>query len=510
MKMRGLSLAIPGIIITLIVLSSCNNEKYNILRFGAIADGETNNSVFIQKAIDDASESGGGKVVIPAGLFVSGALFLKDNVELHLEKGAMLLGSTNRLDYGEDEAYAFISAGRRENISVSGMGVIDGRGYEVVKDLYRLLRAGRLSDEQWNVKRPREISRPELIAFSQCTNIKLTGITLKNSASWVLTFRNSDSIRVDSLNIISSVYWNNDGIDVVNCKEVHISNCNVNCADDAICLKSEGPIKGFCENILVENCTLRSSASGFKIGTGSHGGFRNVTVRNLEIYDTYRSAVAIESVDGGFLYNIDVHDIRAKHTGNAIFIRLGHRNKEGETGSLNNISIRNLHAEIPSGKPDIGYPLEGPRKKYLHNVFPASITGIPNHPVQEVVLENIEIIYEGGGIKETAFFDWQKMDEVAENEAGYPEFSMFGELPAWGFYVRHVSGLKMKNVKISLKEGDYRPAMIFNNVTGLTIDSLDVSGSEVLPNVIFKDVSGLQYENLMLPEGEKKGIFKWD
>lgn len=492
-----------------LLLLSCSSSDFNITKYGAIGDAETVNTAAIQKAIDEASEKGGGRVIVPSGQFVSGTLFLKSNVELHLEKGARLLGSTNRLDYGENEANALIYANDQQNISISGQGIIDGQGAEVVKNLYVHLRSGRLSDDQFNVKRPREHSRPELMAFFQCTNVSVTGITLKNSATWVLTFRHSEQIKVDSLTIESSVYWNNDGIDVVNSKDVHISNCKIDCADDAICLKSEGPIKGICENVTVENCTLRSSASGFKLGTGSHGGFRNITVRNLTIFDTYRSAVAIESVDGGFLENIDIRDIKAYHTGNAIFIRLGHRNKNGEVGSLKNVYIGNLYAEIPAGKPDIGYPLEGPRQRYLHNVFPSSITGIPGHNVENVTLENIEIVYEGGGNKEIAYFDWNKLDEVPENEAGYPEFSMFGELPVWGFYVRHVNGLKMNNVKISKKGSDYRPAMAFNNVPNLNIANLEIPDSEVIPNIILKDVIGFQQENIVLPVGFEKGILYW-
>lgn len=497
-----------GVIILLLSFLSCSSSDFNITKYGAIGDAVTVNTTAIQKAIDEASKKGGGKVVIPSGQFVSGALFLKSNVELHLEKGARLLGSTNRLDYGENEANAFIYSRDQSNISITGEGIIDGQGGEVVKDLYKHLRVGRLSGKGWDVKRPGEGLRPELLAFEQCYNLRIINVTLKNSATWVLTFRHSKQIKVEGLTIESSVYWNNDGIDVVNCKDVHIANCIIDCADDAICLKSEGPIKGICENVTIENCTLRSSASGFKLGTGSHGGFRNITVRSLTIYDTYRSAVAIESVDGGFLENIDIRDIKAYHTGNAIFIRLGHRNIDGEVGSLKNIYIGNLYAEIPVGKPDIGYPIEGPRQKYPHNVFPSSITGIPGHYVENVTLENIEIVYEGGGNKETAFFDWQKLDDVTENEAGYPEFSMFGELPVWGFYVRHVNGVKMNNMKISKKGSDYRPAMAFNNVQNLSITNLEIPDSEILPNIILKDVSGFQQENIVLPAGLEKGIFK--
>ncbi|HNW49682.1 MAG TPA: glycoside hydrolase family 28 protein [Prolixibacteraceae bacterium] len=491
------------------LLLSCSSPNFNITNYGAIGDASTINTSAIQKAIDEASENGGGRVVIPAGQFVSGTIELKSNVELHIEKGARLLGSSNRLDYGENEAKALIHSENQQNISITGQGIIDGQGAEVVKDLYKHLRAGRLNGKEWNVKRPGEGLRPELVAFEQCSNVNIRNVILKNSATWVLTFRNSTDIKVDSLTVNSTVYWNNDGIDVVNCNRVHIFNCNVDCADDGICLKSEGEIKGICENITVENCTIRSSASAFKLGTGSHGGFKNIKARNLTVFDTYRSAVAIECVDGGVLENIDVRNVVAKNTGNAILIRLGHRNKEGEVGSLKNVYIGNLYAEIPAGKPDIGYPIEGPRQKYLHNVFPSSITGIPGHQVEEVTLENIEIVYEGGGDKETAFFDWKKLDNVTENEAGYPEFSMFGELPVWGLYVRHVNGLNLKNVKISKKGSDYRPAMAFDDVNGLTIDRLIIPDSEVLPTIILKDVKESEKENLILPLSLEKGIYNF-
>ncbi|MDA3881052.1 MAG: glycosyl hydrolase family 28 protein, partial [Prolixibacteraceae bacterium] len=470
--LRVLGVFIPplggwGVIILLFSLLSCGSNDFNITKYGAIGDAETVNTAAIQQAIDEASEKGGGKVIIPSGQFVSGAIELKSNIELHLEKGARLLGSTNRLDYGENEANAFIFANNQHNISVTGQGIIDGQGAEVVKNLYQHLRSGRLTDDKFNVKRPREHSRPELMAFFQCTNVSVTGVNLKNSAAWVLTFRHSDQITVDGLSIESSVYWNNDGIDVINSSNVSISNCQIDCADDGICLKSEGPIEGICENITVDNCTIRTSASGFKIGTGSHGGFRNISVSNLTIYDTYRSAVAIECVDGAFLENVSVQNITAKHTGNAFFIRLGHRNENKPAGTLKNVQIENLYAEIPAGKPDIGYPLEGPRQKYSHNVFPASITGIPGHYPTDITLKNIEIVYEGGGNKETAYLDWKKLEEVSENEAGYPEFSMFGELPVWGLYVRHAKNLTLDNVKISKKGSDYRPAVAFNDVHDL-------------------------------------------
>ena len=172
--------------------------------------------------------------------------------------------------------------------------------------------------------------------------------------------------------------------------------------DDGICLKSEDRNRR-CENIYIANCTVRSSASAVKFGTASWGGFKNITVRDITVYDTYRSAIALEVVDGGVMEDIDIRNIKATNTGNAVFIRLGHRNKDAVISKLRRVHIANVKATIPKGKPDKGYPMEGPLLRYPHNVFPASVTGLPGHPVEDVVLDNIDIQYEGGASKDSAY-----------------------------------------------------------------------------------------------------------
>jgi polygalacturonase len=279
----------------------------------------------------------------------------------------------------------------------------------------------------------------------------------------------------------------------------------VDVADDAICLKSEGSA-GWCENIYVADCTLRSSASGFKLGTGSHGGFKKITVRNLHVRNTYRSAIALEAVDGGFLEDIDIQNVTATNTGNAILIRLGHRNFSDTFSTIRRVHIANVKVEVPAGKPDIGYPVEGPLLKFPHNVFPSSITGIPGHPVEDVTLENIDITYEGGGKKEVAFFGLDTLERVPENIAGYPEFSMFGELPAWGFYVRHVAGLTMKNIRLNIRQDDYRPAMIFDDVKKLRLSGVDISSSKQLPIIVLNRVAEQSMERIKLPIDSKDAI----
>ena len=170
-----------------------------------------------------------------------------------------------------------------------------------------------------------------------------------------------------------------------------------------------------------------------KFGTASRGGFKNVKIENIEVYDTFRSAIAIESVDGGILENVEVINISAVNTGNAIFIRLGHRNKEGEVGRLKNVHISNVTVQVPFDRPDKDYDLRGPAEPFFHNPFPASVVGIPGQYVQNVTLENIEITFPGRGNKGLAYLPLNRLHDVPELAENYPEFSMFGELPAWAF-----------------------------------------------------------------------------
>lgn len=499
-------------------------KKYNIINFGAVADGITDNAIAIQQAIDEAANHGGGIVIVPRGFFVIGPIRLKSKVELNLQKDAFLLGSTNRLAYGNGSAEALLSATRQSHVSITGKGTIDGRGMEVVKNLITHLQNGVLVDKQFRTKAPEERNRPKILTFVDCTDIKITGITLKNAASWVQEYRLCDKVRIDHVTVLSNEYWNNDGIDLNNSKNVTITNCYINTSDDAICIKSEGEIIGTCENIYIANCTLRSSANAFKIGTGSKGGFKNIKVRNLKVFDTYRSAIAIETVDGAFLEDIEVKNVKAKNTGSALFIRLGHRNSDAKFSSAKNIYISNVDVEIPAGKPDKGYPMEGPGLKYppgftpvkgeiksvspwnnsskdstaipyLHNVFPSSITGLPNHAVENVKIENVKITYFTQADQSVNDVPLSNLAQITAAEKDYPEFSMFGELPAWGFYIRHVKGLTMKNISLNMKGKDFRTAFLFDDVKALTTKNLKSSGVDKEQHVFYNEVEKTKASN---------------
>ncbi len=478
------------ILAALLYLSSCKNTGgsiFDIVSYGAISDGETVSTEAIQKAIDAANKSGGGRVIIPEGNFVTGSIILKSNVELYLSEGATLYGSIDPRSYRKIEVegmpvspktddnskLAIILSHDAHNISVTGKGTIDGRGGELVKVMDSLHKAGIYEIKEYDFanKRIRETERPKILMFMESDHVTVSGITIKNSAVWVQTYELCTHVRIDGITVESRAFWNNDGMDISDCRNVQITNCNVNAADDGICLKSYYP--GYCnDSIYIANCNIRTSASAIKFGTASIGGFKNVIIENIKVFDTFRSMIAIESVDGGDIENVHVSNMEGKNTGNAIFIRLGHRSGE-KPGTVKNITIKDLKCEVPFGRPDEGYAFEGPWPRGAHNRHPAPIAGIPNHYIENVTLENIEITYPGKSSKDIAYIDLNKLDDVPEKISSYPEYSAFGELPSWGFYVRHVKGLSMKNITLKLEDKDFRPPFVFDDVYNLKLSGIN-------------------------------------
>lgn len=535
--------ALPVLALALNALVAfAQSKEFDIRAYGARPDGVTNNVGAIQKAIDAAAAAGGGKVLIPRGRFMSGVIHLKTGVELNVHEEAVLLASINRADYGPSlNASAFIAADGAKNIAITGKGLIDGQCDLLIEDIYKKLRAGELEDDEWKAfnpwhqRRPSERNRPRIIEFRNCDGVTIKNIRVQNSTAWVQNYKNCSNIIIDSVYVFSNTFWNNDGIDLVDCRNARVTNCIVNAADDGICLKSEDR-NNRCENIVVANCKVRSSASAIKLGTASRGGFKDITIKDIEVYDTYRSAIAIETVDGGVLENIKVENIHATNTGNAIFIRLGHRNKDAVYSQLRDVHIANVKVMVPKEKPDADYPMTGPPLKYPsdhkaeaaakpqsappwhnpgvdssavpypHNVFPSSITGLPGHYVENVTLENIEIIYEGGATRHANLVPLTSIDKITEAESAYPEFSMFGELPAWGLYVRHVKGLTLKNVQLRFMNEDFRAACIFNDVNGLRLNDVSIPSYKELPIIVLKDVKAQQFDNLKLPVPPSKAV----
>jgi polygalacturonase len=456
-------------------------RDYGVRDFGAVADGVFVNSRIIQHAIDYVHADGGGRLVFEPGTYVCGSIYLKSNVTLHLEEGATLLGSTNPWDYVKDPYVGWksmIFAIKQENIGVTGKGLIDGRGFITANNMVKYIHRG-LFDDPLRNDRPGETNRPENIYFRECVNVTVTGITLKDPASWNQTYDKCKNVYVDGITTDCKAYWNNDGIDIVDCDGVVIKNSYFDAADDVICFKSHDA-ESVCQNVTVENCTGRSSANGLKFGTVSRGGFRNFKVTNLTIFNTFRSAITFAAVDGAIIENIVVDGLKSINTGNVIYLRIGDRWSQDKKPVMKNIIIRNVYAEVPFDKPDAGYNYEGPVEDNPRNISPAAIVGLPEYRIQNVTLENIEIVYPGRGdsLYAKVGLTPEELDAIPEMEKKYPEFSQFKELPAWGFYIRHADGITFNNVTFTATEHDYRPAIVTDDVKSVTFRNVKFNEPE--------------------------------
>jgi polygalacturonase len=287
-------------------------------------------------------------------------------------------------------------------------------------------------------------------------------VALRNAAAWVQTYDQCILLHIDSITVDSRAFWNNDGLDIVDCDSVTITNSYIDAADDGICLKSHDP-KKVCQNIIVRNCVIRSSASAIKFGTASLGGFQNIQIKSVKVFDTYRSAIAMEAVDGGFIDSVEVDSLQVSHTGNAIFLRIGER-IAGKKGRMNNVRINHVVAEIAADKPDAGYEFEGPIEHMPRNISPAVvIAGLPGAMITHVSIDNIQINHPGGGNSKFANVSLNELDSVPENAASYPEFSMFRELPAWGMYIRHAEDIQVRGADLSSMKRDYRTAIVLDD-----------------------------------------------
>lgn len=459
-------------------------KQYKASLFGIKSNGSTLNTTSIQKAIDYIHEKGGDTLVFNVGRYLTGTIEMKSNVHILLREGAILVGSTNIYDYNIDKSFpALVYAKDAVNISISGKGVIDGRGFDVASNLSDQIHKGIL-DDPFQLDRPAN-RRPGGIYFRECKHVSISGITIKNTAFWVQTYDQCEDLKIDRITVDSKVYWNNDGLDIVDCKDVMVTNSHIDASDDAICFKSHDATKR-CENIEVRNCVARSSANGIKFGTVSSGGYKNIRIINNKVYDTFRSAFTIATPDGGKVEDIFVDSLYAYNTGNAIFLRIGTRWNKERQGTIDNITIQNMYVEVPATKPDVGYGYEGPIEDLPRNISPAIIYGIPGVDINNVTLRNIEIVYPGGSNPEYAYRGTKPadLDSIPELIDSYPEFSNWKELPSWGLYVRHASNLTLENVTLTAKEKDYRPAVVFDNVKKATLSGIKYNAPGKKKNLI--------------------------
>jgi len=291
---------------------------FNITDYGASGDGRTLATAAIQRTIDACAAAGGGRVVLPAGTFLSGPVFLKSHVELHLSPGAVLAGTEDFSAYPiirgrwegieRDIHASLITALDAENVSVTGSGTIDGRGapwWAAARATRQLRRdrgiEGREPPDPPGA--PLAYPRPRLVYLQNCRNVRLIGFTAINSPSWTIHPVYCDDVVIDGLTLLAPEDSpNTDGIDPDSCRNVRISNCRISCGDDAIIIKSGYNEDGrrvdrICENIVITNCVIGSGVAAIGIGSETSGGVRNVTVSNC-VFENTEYGLRVKSARG--------------------------------------------------------------------------------------------------------------------------------------------------------------------------------------------------------------------
>uniref|UniRef100_Q01X09 Glycoside hydrolase, family 28 n=1 Tax=Solibacter usitatus (strain Ellin6076) TaxID=234267 RepID=Q01X09_SOLUE len=495
--------------LSIIAAALCLNAAVvDITTFGAKGDGKTQNRDAINKAIETAAAAGGGTVEFPAGTWLTGSLRLRSNVTLHLDRGAVIEASSDASSYDAPEPNqwdkfqdfghshfhnSLIWGEGLENIAITGGGRISGKA----------------------LARERGAAGDKAIALKLCHNVTLRDFSISTGGHFGILATGIDNLTIDNIMIDT----NRDGIDIDSCRNVRISNSSINAPnDDAITLKGSHALG---EPRVSENITITNSlVSGFeigslldgtykrtvqrapdrdgptgriKIGTESEGDFRNITISNV-VFDTSRG-LALESVDGAHIEDVAVSNLTMRNVSNApIFLRLRSRMRAPEgtpIGSIKRITISNV----------IAYDAD-PR-------YASIIAGVPGHDVEDVKLSGIRLVYRGGltlddtakqpaGLVNSFFFRAsggvppREPYETPEREKEYPEPSMFGILPAYGFFIRHAAGIQLNDIDVSYIKEDRRPAFVLDSVDGVTLENCKARRTATVPTLVMMNAKAVE------------------
>ncbi len=448
---------------------------FDIRRYGAVGDGKALDTKAIQAAIDAAERAGGGTVLFPAGTYASYSIHLKSNVALYLDQGATLLAASVPLegttsggydaaepqgawepyqDYGHNHWHNSLLWGENlHDLSILGPGRIWGKGLS------------RGHDHDTDLP---DTTKPgvgnKTIALKLCRNVTLRDFQILQGGWFGILATGVDNLTIDNLRIDT----NRDGMDIDCCRNVRVSNCTVNSPyDDGICPKSSFGL-GYArstENVTITNCfvtgnyevgsvldgswkPLPASFAGhatgrIKCGTESNGGFRNITISNC-VFESCKG-FALETADGAVVEDIIFSNIAMRNVFRSpMFLYLGSRMrgpKDASIGTLRRVLLSNI-VSSQAGQ------------------LPSLMVGITGHPIEDVKISDVYLHQQGGGDATMAAI----APPIKDN--AYPEPTMFGDLPATGFYLRHVRNLEVSNVEIATEAVDARAAFCLQDVEG--------------------------------------------
>ncbi len=374
---------------------------HSVREFGAVGDGKRSDTQSILAAIKFCASQGGGTVYFPPGKYLTGALKLESNIRLHLDSGAIVLGSQDPKDYpvypnpwpdGTRQISSLIYGEDLVNVSLSGQGVIDGQGRawwvrEWLRSAKKRVPVPGLTESQRREEIAKlQFGRPRLIRLVRCRNVRLEGVTLTNSPEWTVNPVFCEYVTIDGVTILNPVPSpNTDGIDPESCRNVHISNCHIDVGDDCIAIKSGKDEVGRrvgrpCENITITNLTTAHGHGGVSIGSEMSGGVRNVAISNCAFLGTQRGIrIKTQRGRGGEVEGIVAANITMQDVPEAFTLTMFYTQGDVESKHLvgeGTPRFRNFHFSNMTA--------QGSRSA-------GQITGLREMPISSVVLNNIRV-----------------------------------------------------------------------------------------------------------------------
>jgi hypothetical protein len=478
---------------------------YNVRDFGAKGDGSSVDTAAVQDAIDACNRDRGGTVLVPAGVFVIGTVEMKSNVTLHIAAAGTLMGSADGKDYRPADAIplygdatlndgnvGLLFAVQAENIAIEGPGTIDGQGAQ-----FRSPARGAPPPSGRGGN-----NRPYHLLFHQCKNLSVRDIFLTQSAYHSVRIIQSSYVKLDHIRIYNRVNHNNDGFHFISAQHVHLSNCTVECQDDACALF------GSCKFVTVSNCSFSTRWSVFRFGGGEA---ENITVSNCLIHDTYGCPIKMRCGPGSRFENISFSNLVMSNVTGPISIGVGGNRRRQQPaavqvqtqnvqtqnvqtqnvqtqnqaaaggppieestvqpmlgGVVRNISFRGIRATVaaPVPLPDVPFTSTyNPGEIKSCIALNRSADGV----LENITFDDVHVTFPGGGTAEEA--------AVRDVPMITGEYYENGVLPAYGVFARNVRALTLSNVRLEVNAVELRPALVLDHVEDAVVNGFSAQAN---------------------------------
>ena len=437
---------------------------YDVRNYGATGDGSTNDTAAIQAAINACSEAGlGGSVLLTDGDFAAGTLYLQSNMTFFIDHSAQLsaTGDGNDYPYQPDSALpttnnqllncrrAMLLAISQTNLKIDGGGTIFGRGAD-----------GQTNGGAWFGNAILEAERPITIWTVGCDNVIIQNIYVRLSAMWTIVPMETDDVLIKNVLLNVDTGITHDGIDIVDCHRAVVQDCTVVTGDDSFVPKTG--IRRGVNDLVIKDCFVgHAGSNGYKFGTASYGGFQNALIQDCYVKNATHAAMVLMSRNGAEVSNINFSRLEFSNCGQAFFVFLGQQpgHPMGDVdkfGYIDNVHFTDILCSQDNSTSDI-----------VGSLITGQIYDATTYPITNLFFTNCKVRFKGENIGTPG-------DPSEWNSSQYPESNLFGNLPAYGYYMRHVNGVTFTNCTSMLNSppspnNEQRPEKATNDVTSFSI-----------------------------------------